>query len=161
MSQRHPGWQVSDLAAEFLINPRTIRYYERVGLLKPSTRTPAGYRLFSSADRDRLRFILKAKATGLTLQEIREVLSLRDKGVAPCERVLAFVQAKLEQVDCRVQALLDFRKELVALQRESAATAAEGCVCGVIEQHESHQPVESLRLAIEALSHRPVRARRR
>lgn len=160
MPRHATGAQVSDLAAEFHINPRTIRYYERVGLLKASTRTPAGYRLYGGADRDRLRFILKAKATGLTLEEIREVLSLRDNGVAPCDRVLALVQAKIEQVDRRVQALLDFRQELLALQREAVDTPADGCVCGVIEQHQSHHTVESLRLATEVLSHRPVRAGR-
>ncbi|MPY89452.1 MAG: MerR family DNA-binding transcriptional regulator [Luteitalea sp.] len=46
MSTRKSRWQVSDLAAEFQLNPRTIRYYEHVGLLKASTRTAAGYRLW-------------------------------------------------------------------------------------------------------------------
>lgn len=160
MSRRTIGWQVSDLAAEFDINPRTVRYYERVGLLQASTRTSAGYRVYSNADRDRLQFILKAKATGLTLDEIREVLSLRDKGVAPCERVLALVRAKLDNLDRQVQALLDFRKDLIALQREAGATVVDGCVCGLIEEHEPRQTPESLRLATEVLSHRPVRARR-
>jgi DNA-binding transcriptional MerR regulator len=152
MSRRTIERQVSELAAEFDINPRTVRYYERVGLLKASTRTPAGYRLYSNVDRDRLRFILKAKDTGLTLQEIGDVLSLRDRGVAPCERVLALIEAKLEQVDRRVKALLDFRQELVALQREAAEPVPGGCVCGVIEQHESHHTVDSLRLATQLLS---------
>lgn len=61
MSRRTIGCQVGDLAAEFHVNPRTIRYYDRIGLLEASTRTPAGYRLYSGADRDRLRFILKQK----------------------------------------------------------------------------------------------------
>ena len=80
MSRRTMDWQVSDLGAEFHINPRTIRYYERIGLLTASARTPRGYRVYSSADRDRLSFILKAKATGLTLGEIREVLATRGAG---------------------------------------------------------------------------------
>jgi DNA-binding transcriptional MerR regulator len=151
---------VSNLATEFDINPRTIRYYERVGLLEASARTAAGYRVYSSADRDRLRFILKAKATGLTLDEIREVLSLRTRGVAPCSRVAALINAKLEQVDRYVQALLEFRRELVALQREASRSVAEGCVCGAIEEHEPRQKPESIRVATDMLSHRPVRARR-
>lgn len=160
MSRRVTRWQVSDLATEFQINPRTIRYYERVGLLRASTRTPAGYRVYSDADRARLQFILKAKATGLTLNEISEVLALRDKGVAPCERVLGLVQAKLDHLDRQVEALLDFRKELVAIQQEAGSTNTEACVCGLIEDHESHQTIESLRLATEFLSHRPARVRR-
>ncbi|MDQ3418598.1 MAG: heavy metal-responsive transcriptional regulator [Acidobacteriota bacterium] len=152
-------WRVSELAADFNINPRTIRYYERIGLLAASTRTAAGYRLYSPTDRDRLRFILKAKATGLTLEEIREVLALRRRGVVPCPRVLALIEAKLGQLDRHVQALLEFRDELVGLQREAAGGTIDGCICGLIEEHESHHKPEALRLATEVLSHRPVRAR--
>ncbi len=157
----YPGaeWRVSELAADFNINPRTIRYYERIGLLSASTRTAAGYRLFSPSDRDRLRFILKAKATGLTLDEIREVLSLRRRGVVPCPRVLSLIEAKLGQLDRHVQALHAFRDELVALQREAAGGTIDGCICGLIEEHEPHHKPEALRLATEMLSHRPARAR--
>lgn len=156
---RNGGCHVSDLAAEFNINPRTLHYYERIGLLKASMRTPAGYRLYSDADRDRLRFIMKAKATGLTLDEIREVLSLRRTGVAPCPRVLALADAKVQQLDRHVAALLEFREELVALQREALEMKGDNGVCGLIEGHEPHQTPESLRLAMEVLSHRPLRAR--
>lgn len=128
-------------------------------MLKASTRTPGGYRVYSSVDRDRLGFILKAKTTGLTLDEIREVLSLRSKGVAPCPQVLALVQRKLEQLDRHLQALLEFREELVALQREASGRAVDGCICGVIEQHEPQHASASLRLATELLSRRPARAR--
>lgn len=161
MSHRMMEWQVSDLAAEFNINPRTIRYYERVGLLKASNRTPSGYRLYGRADRDRLRFILKAKATGLTLDDIREVLSLREKGVSPCPQVLELLERKLDQLDEHLQALLEFREELVVLQRKASGRSADGCVCGLIEQHEPQHESASLRLATELLSRRPVRARKR
>lgn len=158
MSRPSGGCQVSELAAEFNVNPRTIRYYERIGLLSASTRTAAGYRLFSPRDRDRLRFILKAKATGLTLGEIREVLSLRRRGVVPCPTVLTLIDAKLAQIDRHVHALLEFRDELVGVQREAADGNVDGCVCGLIEEHEPHHEPETLRLATEVLSHRPVRA---
>ena len=159
MARPSGGCRVSELAAQFNVNPRTIRYYERIGLLSASTRTAAGYRLFSPSDRDRLRFILKAKATGLTLGEIREVLSLRGRGVVPCRAVLGLIETKLEQIDRHVQALLEFRDELVGVQREAADGDIDGCVCGLIEQHEPHHEPEALRLATEVLSHRPVRAR--
>lgn len=159
MPRPSAGWRVSELAADFNINPRTVRYYERIGLLSASTRTAAGYRLFSLSDRDRLRFILKAKATGLTLEEIREVLSLRRRGFVPCPRVLALIGVKLGQLDRHVQALLEFRDELVGLQREAADGTIDGCVCGLIEEHEPYHKPEVLRLATEVLSHRPGRAR--
>lgn len=161
VSRRTVDWQVSDLAAEFGINPRTVRYYDRIGLLKAATRTPGGYRVYTNADRDRLAFILKAKATGFTLGEIRSVLSSRDKGIAPCPEVLTLVDDKLRKIDERVQALLEFREELLALQHEASGGAIDGCVCGLIEQHHARHEPSSLRLATELLSHRPARARRR
>jgi len=158
MSRRAGGWQVSDLAAEFHINGRTLRFYERVGLLKAARRTPAGHRLYSSTDRDRLRFILKAKAIGFTLDEIRDVLSTRDQGAAPCPRVLALVDAKLEAIDRCERALAELRHDLVALRREAARPTNAGCVCGLIEGHEAQAGEGSRRLATDALSPRPARA---
>lgn len=138
--QRH--FQIGELAAEFGINAKTIRYYEEVGLMQASTRTPAGYRLYTDTEREQLRFIVKAKATGLTLDEIGEVLALRRSGETPCDQVLAIVDRKLSSVDRQITALMDFREELLTLREESASTmGSNACVCGIIEQHEQvHQP---------------------
>ncbi len=132
-----PRQRIGELAAELGLNPRTIRYYEAIGLLPAPRRTPAGYRLYDAADRERLRFITKAKAIGLTLEEIGEILALRREGQPPCEHVLALVDRKLAAVDRQMRALAEFRQALVAL-REGAAEArtAEACVCGIIERHE-------------------------
>lgn len=76
--------RIGELAAELGLNPKTIRYYEEIGLLPEPRRTQAGYRLYDAADRERLRFILKAKAVGLTLEEIKLVLDVRSNGQPPC-----------------------------------------------------------------------------
>lgn len=61
-SPRHIG----DLAVELRINPRTVRYYERIGLMPEPKRSPSGYRRHGAHDAERLRFILKAETIGLT-----------------------------------------------------------------------------------------------
>lgn len=128
--------RIGELAGELGINPKTIRYYEEIGLLPSPTRSEAGYRLYDGADRQRLEFIAKAKATGLTLEEIGEILALRREGKEPCTHVLTMLDQKLEAVDQQLRALIELREELVALRRESAATVRSGaCVCGVIEHH--------------------------
>lgn len=128
--------QIGELAAELGLNPKTIRYYEEIGLLPQPRRTLAGYRLYDAADRERLRFILKAKAVGLTLEEIKQVLDVRSKGQQPCTHVLALLDQKLAAVDEQLRALSEFRRELVALRTEAAETMrAEACVCGIIEHH--------------------------
>ena len=61
-TRSHFPLRIGGLAAELGINPKTIRYYEEIGLLAAPARSPAGYRLYSAADGERLRFIAKAKA---------------------------------------------------------------------------------------------------
>jgi DNA-binding transcriptional MerR regulator len=128
--------RIGALAAELGLNPKTIRYYEEIGLLPEPQRTPAGYRLYDEADRERWLFIGKAKGIGLTLQEIREILTLRNRGEQPCDHVRQLLEHKLAAVDEQLRVLTEFRQELMAL-REDAATAqvAEAGVCGIIEHH--------------------------
>jgi DNA-binding transcriptional MerR regulator len=133
-SPRHIG----DLAAELRINPRTIRYYERIGLLPEPERSPSGYRQYSAHDAERLMFILKAKTIGLSLDEIRGVLVLRDAGQAPCEHVAAVIDEKVAVIDAQMRALQDLKDELLTLSRVAkATTCCEGSVCSIIEGHES------------------------
>jgi DNA-binding transcriptional MerR regulator len=154
---RGTGQLVGELAAEFGLNPRTIRYYDRIGLLRPAARTAAGYRLFGRRERDRLRFICKAKAVGLSLEEIREVLALSERGVAPCPRVLALVEEKLRRLEDHLRLLAEFRDELAALRAEASATSAAGDgICGLIERHVPRHEPQALRVAADVLSRRPV-----
>jgi DNA-binding transcriptional MerR regulator len=133
-SPRHIG----DLATELRINPRTIRYYERIGLLLEPERSPSGYRRYSAHDAEHLKFILKAKTIGLSLDEIRDVLVLRDAGQAPCEHVAAVIDEKVTAIDVQIRALQDLKKELLTLSRVAkATTCCEGSVCSIIEGHES------------------------
>ncbi len=130
--------RIGELATELGLNPKTIRYYEEIGLLPAPQRTPAGYRLYTAADRERLQFIGKAKAIGLTLEEIREILTLRRDGERPCAHVLALLDQKLATVDAQLRTLTDFRQDLVALREEAAETmSGDACVCGIIELHET------------------------
>lgn len=155
-TKRGEGWNVSGLAAELGVNPRTVRYYERIGLLTAPARTASGYRRYGPSERDRLRFILKAKAVGLALNEIRDILSLQQKGMTPCAHVLALVEEKLRRVDRHVRSLLDFREELVSVRREAVTEQSQpGCVCGLLEHHEPQHDGETIRLATQILSRRP------
>lgn len=149
-------WSVSELAAELGINPRTVRYYDEIGLLSAAGRTTSGYRRYGTTERDRLRFILKAKAVGLALNEIRDIQSMRDQGMTPCAHVLAIVEEKLRQLDGHIRSLLDFREELVAVRHEAMNDTSEpGCVCGLVEHHEARHDRVTLLLAAQILNRRP------
>lgn len=135
----NPGaLRIGELARALDLNPKTIRYYEEIGLLPQPARTASHYRLYDAADQDRLRFILKAKALGLTLEEIREILSLRDQGQPPCEHVVHLLDEKLAAVAEQLRVLTEFRADLQALRQEAARQVrADACVCGIIEFHQA------------------------
>jgi DNA-binding transcriptional MerR regulator len=75
-------YSISDLAAEFGLTPRTLRWYEDEGLLRPERN--GSHRVFSTRDRTRLRLILRGKRLGFSLAEIREIVEMYD--AAPGER---------------------------------------------------------------------------
>ena len=134
--------RIGELATDLGINPKTIRYYEEIGLLPAPVRSPAGYRQYSAADGERLRFIAKAKAIGFTLSEIREILARRDGGLEPCPYVGELLDHKLNAVETQLQLLAEMRTELLALKAETAVTACSSTpICGPIELHElAYQP---------------------
>ncbi len=128
--------RIGALAAEAGLNPRTLRYYEALGLLPAPSRSAAGYRLYGEADRACLRFIAQAKAVGLTLAEIGEILALRRAGDTPCAHVTALVERKLAAVDRQIAALVEWRQELAVLRASAAESgAAPARVCGILERH--------------------------
>jgi DNA-binding transcriptional MerR regulator len=133
----HVPLRIGELAAELGLNPKTIRYYEVIGLLPIPARTATGYRLYGTADRERLRFIVKAKAIGFTLREIGEILTLRDSGTEPCPHLGLLLDRKLAAVDAQLRLLGDLHAELQALKAEAAVTACSSTpICGPIELHQ-------------------------
>jgi DNA-binding transcriptional MerR regulator len=68
-------FRITELARSFGLSRSTLLYYDRIGLLKPSGRSEAGYRLYSATDRDRLATISSFRQAGLTIADIRRVLS--------------------------------------------------------------------------------------
>ena len=129
------------LADELGLNPKTIRYYEEIGLMPAPQRTAARYRLYGDADRERLRFILKARAIGLTLEEIREMLMLRGEGQRPCGHLLGLLDQKLAAVEAQLKALREFKADLKTLRAEAAEGLGDDVgVCSIIEHHRSTYP---------------------
>jgi DNA-binding transcriptional MerR regulator len=126
--------RIGELARSAGVSADTLRYYERLGLLPRAQRSSGGYRLFDRTAGDRIAFIRKAQALGLTLEAVREVLRIAADGTAPCEHVRAALSARLSEVDTRIAELQSLRRTLArALAKSRALPVAGTCVCGIIE----------------------------
>ncbi len=117
---------VKDTAARVGLPSRTLRYYDRIGLVCPP-RTAAGYRLYGPEEEGRLRFVRQAKTLGLSLEVIRDLIAVAERGC--CSEVLPEVERllddKIDAIDAQVAELGEFRERLVAF-REGASS---GCGC--------------------------------
>lgn len=130
--------RIGELAKKAGVNPRTIRFYEQIGLLPPAQRTMSGYRQYTDQDVDRLEFIRNAKALGVALQEIKEVLAFRDRGASPCPYVLRLIDTKVQEIQGRIQGLRMLARELQQLRRAAAnipprRIAAKARFCHILE----------------------------
>jgi DNA-binding transcriptional MerR regulator len=126
--------RIGELANKLGINTKTIRYYEDIALIPAAPRSPAGYREYSDTDAARLKFIKTAQRLGLSLDEIGEILSLRDRGERPCAYVSDVINEQLRSVERRIAELRALRTELRDL-RSAADTIPEvdGATCRIIE----------------------------
>ena len=111
---------ISSLAESIGLRPDTLRYYERVGLLKPAGRSAAGYRLYDEACAERLRFIKALQRMGLRLRDIKELLDVRDRGSCPCGHTEVLVERRLAEVQAEIEDLEGVRTQLLVLKRRNA-----------------------------------------
>lgn len=119
--------RIGEVAEKVAMATSAIRFYEESGLIPEPERTASGYRDYAADIVDRLTFIKAGSAVGLTLAELRDVLAIRDGGQAPCRHVSDLIEARLSDVDDRIQDLLRVRQDLVELAE--AATTLDPAFC--------------------------------
>ncbi|MBI3943130.1 MAG: heavy metal-responsive transcriptional regulator [Chloroflexi bacterium] len=138
--------QIGELARRAGVNTPTIRYYEEIGLLPAPTRSDSGYRLYLATDLAQVEFIRRARALGLSLGEIKEILSCRARGEPPCVYVTQLIHDKIVEVEQRIMDLQQLREELIELEQiaeqQPFPQERETChVCHILEsQRTKHSP---------------------
>lgn len=128
--------RIGELARRAGTTTKTLRFYEQAGLLPEPNRTPSGYRDYGPAVLDRLAFVKAAQAAGLTLAEIREIVTVREAQGPPCEHVAGLLDAHAADLDQRIDELTDLRREVERLRARARGLDPAACgaaaVCHVI-----------------------------
>jgi DNA-binding transcriptional MerR regulator len=127
---------IGDIAKKFGLNPRTIRYYETIGILPKARRIESGYRVYDDKTIERLEFILKAKTLGLKLNEIKEILLLHEKGEAPCECTREFIRNKIIEIEEKITNLSELKTRLAKLLKIKKYKVATKSICPIITESE-------------------------
>ncbi|MEB3030647.1 heavy metal-responsive transcriptional regulator [[Mycobacterium] nativiensis] len=129
--------QIGELAQLSNTTAKTIRFYEDSGLLPPPARTASGYRDYGPEFVDRLRFIRRGQAAGLTLQKVRQILVIHDRGEAPCGHVRQVLTTRLDEIRAQLAELVALEGHLQTLLDHAAhAPPTEhdhATVCWILE----------------------------
>ena len=106
---------IGKVAALADVTPDALRFYEREGLISPTTKSEGGYRLYDETVVQRLRFVQHAKQCGFTLAEVHELLSMQSEESACCKDVRSRVIEKKLQLEARIKAMKEMSKALDVL----------------------------------------------
>lgn len=132
MKQMKSGLTIGGLARQSQVTRDTLRFYERKRLIAPPRRTASGYRLYTEADKDRVQFIRRAQAMGLTLEDIQELLRAQTLTTADqCRRVASRLKSRIQAVDQKIAELRAFRAELARAVRQCEKAGEPSC-CPVV-----------------------------
>jgi DNA-binding transcriptional MerR regulator len=132
--------KIQELAQVTGVSAKTIRYYEEIGLLPAPARTENNYRQYGESDVERLRLIVGARRLDLSLEEIREVLALRERREPPCRVLLDRLEHKADEIAERIHALQQMERELRALHKLGLTFPVDdvdgkNCVCHLVSEH--------------------------
>ncbi|MDQ1510393.1 MAG: hypothetical protein QOG50_2237 [Actinomycetota bacterium] len=120
------GARISELAAAAGVTPSTVRYYERIGLVPEPERTASGYRMYTSEAEARLRFIVRGKQLGLSLEQVGELLGVWEgtNCATTQEHLLSLLDEKQAEVTAQIGELRRFSRQLREVQEQLVSTPA-------------------------------------
>lgn len=135
-------YRIGQLAKRYQIKNDTLRFYDKSGLLVPSSRSESGYRIYTESDAQRLSFILRAKAIGFSLIDIAELLSIElDRSNRACADVKDVVDSKLLDVQAKIDELNQFKISLQELSDACCGGPESALHCSILEALESNSPL--------------------
>lgn len=129
--------RIGEVARLVGVPAKTLRYYEDIGLISPAGRTDSGYRIYGWRELEQIEFVRRAKTMGLTLEQIRGLVEVAEKGIPSgvLRRLDVLLEQKLEETERSLEELRAFRESLLDY-RERAAIAEERGTCRCAERGE-------------------------
>lgn len=127
-------YRIGELAKLADVTPDTIRYYEKQQMMEHKVRTEGGFRLYTETDLQRLKFIRYGRQLGFTLDSIRELLSIRiDPAHHTCQESKSIVQARLNEVELRIEELQVMQCSLQRLNDACCGSSHSSVYCSILE----------------------------
>lgn len=143
--------KVSEIAQAAAVNPDTVRFYTREGLLSPRRNPDNNYQQYDTEDLRRLRFARKARLLGFSLPEIKSILSQADDHHSPCPMVREVFEQRLTSVEREIAELIQLRDRmknaLSAWQAMPDGTPDGHTICRLIERWD--EPVRATHCVAE------------
>jgi len=159
------GVQIGKVAEQTGLNVDTIRFYQKIGLVKQPSRSEGGFRLFTDVEIKDLLFIQKAKELGFSLTEIKQLSILNQEHGHACSQVRDLLKGKLNDVREKASQLLQLEAELnKALRkcnrdlRSNRGSSHDEC-CPVLEALGQENTKRGSRRFVKPANSRPRRRR--
>lgn len=123
---------IGKLAERSGISTDTLRYYEKMGLIKAASRSESGYRIYGEDAERILQFIRGAKTLNFTLEEIRQLLTLNRSDKATCAEVLKHTTGKITEAEQKIRELKEVKRILSALVEQCPADGTSVSSCPIL-----------------------------
>jgi DNA-binding transcriptional MerR regulator len=107
-----PALKIGEFAKATGLSVTTLRYYESLGLITPADRAENNYRYYRTDQIQRVEFIKKAQQLRFSLDEIRQILGIRQTGLTICPMVQTLLDDKIQHLDQEIQQLQQFKQDL-------------------------------------------------
>jgi MerR family transcriptional regulator, copper efflux regulator len=132
--------KIQEFAQRTGLTTKTIRYYESIGLLSAPGRAPNGYRDYCEKDLARARFVAGTRSLDLSIEEIKEIMAMRDRREAPCRTLLNLIKQKADQMEERIRLLKQMESDLRKLYRLGLTFPTDDidgktCICHLVSEH--------------------------
>jgi DNA-binding transcriptional MerR regulator len=132
---------VLEIAKACEVAPHIVRYYTRIGLLRPACNAQNGYRVYTQSDAARLRFIRRAQGLGFTLKEAAGIIDCKEQKQSPCPLVRRIIERRIEENRNKLQELTRLQARMEKAFKQWSGMADEvpagDALCHLIESFDA------------------------